>query len=110
MTLTVDIAGWCTLFDDEKLAATAVDRFITMSTYDVDLDGFKAIVKRLYNQFYQSKLGVGLDTWVGLTADDIQARLDYVVLFDDIDYVGVWATPVPSDWTPVIKAFVNNDS
>jgi len=109
MTLTVDIANWCTLFDDDLLAPTNVDRFITMSTYAVGLDDFKAIVKRLYNQFYTHKLGVGLCTGTGLTADAIQNRLDYVRLFDDIDYVGIWDTPVPSEWTPVIKNFVNNN-
>jgi len=108
-TLTVDIASWCTLFDDDLLAPTAVDRFITMSTYAVNLEDFKTIVKVKYNQFYGSKLGVGLCTGTGMTAQDIQNRLDYVILFDDIDYVGIWDTPVPSEWVPVIKSFVNND-
>jgi len=106
MNLTVDIASWCALFDDDLLAPTNVDRFITMSTYDVDLDDFKYIVKVKYNQFYGSKLGVGFDSAAQLSAGDVQARLDYVRLFDDIDYVAIWDTPVPSEWIPVFKAFV----
>jgi len=107
--LTVDIAGCFSLFDNDLLASTPVDRFITMSTYAVGIDDFKAIVKALYNQYYGPKLGVGLCTGTGMTADQIQSRLDYVRLFDDIDYIGIWDTPVPSEWTPVIKAFVNNN-
>jgi len=105
--LTVDIASWCALFDDGLLAATAVDRFITMSTYAVGLDDFKYIVKVKYNQYYGSKLGVGLCTGTQLSAEAIKNRLDYVLLFDDIDYVGIWDTPIPSEWTPVLKSFVN---
>jgi len=106
--LTVDIAQWSNLWQDELLSQTAVDRFITMQTYTLDIDDFKYIVKyRLAN--YGAKFGVGLDTLVGFSAEDIKERLDFV-RDCGIDTIAIWEAPVPSDWAPYIKQFVNDDS
>jgi len=104
--LTVDIAQWSNIWQDELLSDTDVDRFITMQTYTLNLDDFKYIVKyRLAH--YGSKFGVGLYTGGGFSAEDIKARLDFVRECD-IDTVGIWDTPIPSDWAPYMKAFVND--
>jgi len=106
--LTVDIAQWSNLWQDELLSQTSVDRFITMQTYTLNLDDFKYIVKYRLANYGVSKFGVGLDTWVGFSGEDIKARLDFVRECG-IDTVAIWATPVPSDWVPYVKEFVNSD-
>jgi len=106
-TLTVDIAQWSNLWQDELLVQTDVDRFITMQTYTLDLDDFKYIVKYRLAHYGTGKFGVGLDTDVGFTGEDIKARLDFV-RDCGIDTIGIWETPVPSDWVPYVKAFVND--
>jgi len=105
--LTVDIASWCALWENDLLAKTAVDRFITMDTYTVGLDRFKTIVSNMYNAYGTAKCGIGLDTDTGFSGEDIKARLQVVRSYG-IDTVGIWETPVPSDWVPYIKAFVND--
>jgi len=106
--LTVDIAQWSNLWQDELLAQTSVDRFITMQTYTLNLDDFKYIVKYRLANYGVAKFGVGLYTGSGFTADDIKARLDFV--HDcGIDTVAIWDTPIPSDWAPYMKEFVNSD-
>ena len=105
--LTVDIAHWSNLWQDELLAKTDVDRFITMQTYTLNLDDFKYIVKYRLAHYGTAKFGVGLYTGAGFTAADIKARIDFV-RDCDIDTIGIWQTPIPSDWNPYIKAFVND--
>jgi len=105
--LTVDIANWCSLFEDDLLAKVEADRFITMSTYAVGIDTFKSIVKNKYDIYGTAKCGIGLYTGKGYTGEDIKARLNIVRSYG-IDTVGIWETPVPSDWIPYIKAFVND--
>jgi len=105
--LTVDIANWCTLFEDSLLAKTGADRFITMSTYSVGLDRFKEIVKDKATA-YGSKAGIGLSTSYSWTASDVQARLD-AVREANIDSFAIWQAPVPQDWWPYLKAFVNGN-
>jgi len=105
--LTVDIASWCGLWENDLLAQTAVDRFITMDTYVVGLDRFKTIVDNMYNDFGTAKAGIGLDSDDGFTGADIKARLEIVRSYG-IDTVGIWEAPIPDDWIPYIKAFVND--
>jgi len=104
--LTVDIAQWSNLWQDELLAKTDVDRFITMQTYTLNLDDFKYIVKFRLAHYGTAKFGVGLYTGMKFTAADIKARLDFVRSCG-IDNIGIWDTPIPSDWAPYIKEFVN---
>jgi len=105
--LTVDIAQWSNIWQDDLLSETAVDRFITMQTYTLNLDDFKYIVKYRLAHYGTAKFGVGLYTGNGFSAADIKARLDFV-RDCDIDTVAIWDTPVPSDWAPYMKAFVND--
>jgi len=105
--LTVDIANWSPLFEDDILAKTDVDRFITMSTYSVGLDRFKEIVKDKAAA-YGKKAGIGLSTSYHFTGEDVKARLD-VVRQANIDTFAIWQAPVPSDWDPYLKAFVSGN-
>jgi len=105
--LTVDIAQWSNLWQDELLAQTAVDRFITMQTYTLNLDDFKYIVKYRLAHYGTAKFGVGLYTGMSFTASDIKARLDFV-RDCDIDTIAIWDTPIPSDWAPYMKEFLSD--
>jgi len=103
-TLTVDIANWSPLFEDALLAKADVDRFITMSTYSVNLERFTEIVKDKAAA-YGIKAGIGISTSYGFTGKDIKARLD-VVREAKLDTFAIWQVPVPSDWDEYIKDFV----
>jgi len=107
--LTVDIANWSNLWQDDLLAKTAVDRFITMQTYTLNLDDFKYIVKYRLAHYGTSKFGVGLYTGNGFSAADIKARVDFV-LECDIDTIAIWDTPIPADWAPYMKDFLSNNT
>jgi len=105
--LTVDIANWCTLFEDDLLAKTDVDRFITMSTYSVGLERFEEIVKDKAAA-YGAKAGIGLSTSYGWSASDVQQRLE-IVKNANIDTFAIWQAPVPQDWWPYLKSFVSGN-
>ena len=102
--LTVDVANWCALFEDDLLTKTAADRFITMSTYSVGLERFEEIVQDKAN-VYGPKAGIGLSTSYGFTEDDVQKRLDVVRKYN-IDSFAIWQAPIPNTWNPIIKEFV----
>jgi len=104
--LTVDIANWSPLFEDALLAKADVDRFITMSTYSVGIERFEQIVKDKANA-YGSKAGIGLSTSYHFTGADVKARLAIVRKYK-IDTFAIWQAPVPSDWVPYLKSFVND--
>jgi len=106
--LTVDIADWCSLFEDNLLAKVDVDKFITMSTYTVGLERFEEIVKEKVGIYGIEKFGVGLYDGGHFTAADISARLDVVRKYN-IDTIGIWMTPLPDDWNPLIKTYVNDN-
>jgi len=105
--LTVDIANWCSLFEDDLLTKADADRFITMSTYTGGLDSFKTIVKNKLAVYGTAKCGIGLYTGCGFTGLDIKARLDFVRSLG-IDSIGIWETPIPDDWIPYVQSFVND--
>jgi len=105
--LTVDIATWCELWDDDLLAKTAVDRFITMQTYTAGLETFTSLVKKMHSTYGTAKSGIGLYTEGGFSASDIKTRINIVKSYG-IDTIGIWEAPVPSSWTPYIKSFVND--
>jgi len=105
--LTVDIANWCALFEDDLLTKVDADRFITMSTYSVNLERFGEIVKDKAT-VYGPKAGIGLSTSYGWSADDVKQRLD-IVRQANIDTFAIWQAPVPSDWYPYLKDFVSGN-
>jgi len=105
--LTVDIANWSPLFEDDILAKVDVDRFITMSTYSVGIQRFEEIVKDKANA-YGSKAGIGLSTSYNFSGEDTKARLDIVRKYS-IDTFAIWQVPVPSDWIPYLKDFVSGN-
>jgi len=105
--LTVDIANWSPLFEDNILAKVDVDRFITMSTYSVGIERFEEIVKDKAAA-YGSKAGIGISTSYHFTGEDIKARLD-IVRKANIDTFAIWQVPVPSDWITYLKSFVSGD-
>jgi len=105
--LTVDIANWCSLFEDDILAKTDVDRFITMSTYSVGIERFEEIVKDKAAA-YGGKAAIGISTGYHFTGEDIKARLD-IVRQANIDTFAIWEAPVPSDWISYLKAFVSGN-
>jgi len=103
--LTVDIANWCKLMEDDLLAKVDVDRFITMSTYSVNLARFEEIVKDKAAK-YGAKAGIGLMTAYGWSVDDVKNRLDFVKK-NNINSFAIWEAPVPATWYPLLKDFVN---
>jgi len=59
-------------------------------------------------KIYGSKAGIGLSTSYNWSANDVKQRLE-VVRRANIDTFAIWQAPVPSDWWPYLKEFVNGN-
>jgi len=106
-TLTVDIAAWSAVWDHSLLPKTRVDKFITMETYELGINGFTNSVAK-YHDWYGSKIAIGLETLDSFTAEDMEARFNIIKKYSDIDFVGIWQAPMPYDWVPYIRDYVNS--
>lgn len=105
LTLTVDIADWCPLFDDKLLAQTSVDSFITMSTYQVNITRYGTIVRNKIAVYGTQQAGVGLEVLPKFSAANIKQRLA-IARRAGVDTIGVWMTPLPESWVPYLRDFV----
>lgn len=106
VNLTVDIADWCPLFDDKLLAQTSVDRFVTMSTYQVNISRYETIVHNKVAIYGTAQAGIGLEVLPKYTAADIKKRLA-IARNAGVDTIGVWMTPLPESWVPYFRDFVS---
>jgi len=79
LELTVDIASWSAFWDFKLLAATHVDRLLTMDTYCGNTTLFATRLEKAVNTIGVNKLGIGLETvnpntGKPFTLEEMQAR------------------------------------
>jgi len=110
--ITVDIGGWSPIWDWKSLAATEVDKVITMSTYTNNFTRYLIELKAGINIIGAKKLGVGLSTMNLKTnqpfnLSEIQWRFDSIKNAGvNIDEIDMWLAPVPDNWLPFINNFL----
>ena len=115
--LSVDVATWVTvpggpsIWNYDALAATTVDRAVSMGTYTSSDSSFTHQLQLLTSAFSVEKATVGLQT---VNATDGSPISDAQVAFRfqsleaaGVDSIALWDMPIPDHWWPHIEAFVN---
>lgn len=109
--LSVDVAGWSPLLDYDLLAATEVDKVMTMDTYCGNDDLFLQRVDNAVEKIGLGKLGIGLETGnpntgKPFTKEQMQLRFNKIKAVDTKE-IDIWECPIPELWLPLIKDFIN---
>ncbi|KAL0237833.1 hypothetical protein GEMRC1_012307 [Eukaryota sp. GEM-RC1] len=102
--LSLDLAQWTQFFNYEELAKTSVDFFAEMSTYAGNFESFKKAFHKSLDIF-GDRLCVGLmhinpNTGKPYSDEEIKARFDYIMQFDEPMGICIWMMPVPENWIP----------
>ena len=98
------------IWNYSALAATHVDRFITMSTYTSNLTSFVVHASAAVDAFGVDQLGVGLasyhlDTNATWAAWELQGRFA-LIEYAAVQEVDIWLSPVPDQMMPYLRRFV----
>ena len=110
ISLSVDIASWTVFWNFELLAATRIDRIITMDTYCGNFTLFEARVINAVKIFGTRRLGIGLmtvnpTTRKPFTFEEMQARFR-VIKKNDVQEIDIWDCPIPDLWVPLIEQWI----
>lgn len=109
LLLTVDVATWSPIWDYDAMAATAVDKGISMGTYTATDTSFSNQLDLIVDSFGVERAGVGLET-VNATSgerlpfDEVAWRFE-AINAAAVTEIDLWRLPVPPSWWPLIDAF-----
>jgi len=103
------VATWNDFWDFSLIAATQVDTVITMDTYvnPNQTAIFEANLIYAVKTIGIAKLGVGFDSDVGLTDDDLTARFNLLHQYGALE-VDIWEAPIPDSWWPYLQNFLSS--
>lgn len=113
--LTVDFAGWSTIWDYESLNASKADRLLCMGTYTPNFDSFLRQFQKAVASISLDKLGIGLETVNEsennrpLTDQEWEERFDMIIA-KGIQEIDIWKTPIPDNMWKFIAKFVYSDT
>jgi len=110
--VTVDIASWSGIWNWTALAATSVDRLITMDTYTNNFTTFASHLDRAVAAFGLSHLGVGLSTTdlsknSTLPQAEVTKRFNMLIQYG-VQEVDIWDMPIPDFWWPLLDQFLGS--
>lgn len=111
LSLTVDVATWSVIWNNNLIEKTCVDRAISMGTYTSSDSSFSSQLESIVDTFGTARTGVGLETVNAST--ELHMPMDEVSWrFQEIKKKGVteidlWKMPVPPLWWPLIDAYVS---
>jgi hypothetical protein len=110
IVLSVDIASWSAFWDNALLAATRVDKILTMDTYCGDFALFETRVAKAVKQFGVDRLGIGMETVNPTTGkpfslEELQKRFA-VLKQHNVKELDIWMTPIPDLWIPLLKDWI----
>lgn len=113
-TLSCDAASWTPFFNWGLIAASGVDKIMTMDTYDSNFTFFQTQLLNESSVVGMDKLCVGLEsenpnTGNPFTLDEMTQRFDLIkqVGAKEID---IWMTPIPDLWWDLIADFLGKNS
>ena len=109
LLLTVDVATWSPIWNYTAIAATDVDRGISMGTYTSTDSSFTKQLNSIVGSFGTARAGVGLET-VNASSGALIPMNEVVWRFQQIQQSGateidLWRMPIPSNWWPLLKNF-----
>jgi len=112
ITLSVDVATWSPFWNYSLLAATRVDKVISMDTYVAEFDLFTSRLIYGVNTVGIQKLGIGLETvndnnGQPFTTQELEERFQLIQQFN-IQEIDIWEEPLPDNFWPFLKEFLSN--
>ncbi|KAN0022021.1 hypothetical protein ACTFIU_004175 [Dictyostelium citrinum] len=110
-TLTVCAATWTPFWNLSLLAQTSVDKIYTMSTYAGTFQGFQSALQFAIQSIPLNKLAVGVMTVdennQPFSTQELSQRFQ-LIINNNIKSLGIWSSPIPSNWLPFLKQFVSS--
>eukprot|EP01033_Poteriospumella_lacustris_P012891 gene12891-9222_t len=112
LQLTVDVATWSTIWNYPAIAATSMDRAISMGTYTSSDDSFTSQLTKLTSAFGPARSGAGLMTVNAssndpLPLEEVSWRIASIQAAN-VPEIDIWSSPVPDEWLPLLRDFKAN--
>jgi hypothetical protein len=112
LRLTADIATWSNVWNFTAIAATGIERGISMGTYTATDTSFTKQLDSLVTTFGPERSGVGLET-VNATSGELLPLQEVTWRFQQIEAAGavevdLWCMPVPEGWWPILDQFYHS--
>jgi len=107
--LTVDVAGWNSIWNYSLISNSRVDRMFTMDTYVTNFTVWERVFLDAHKFCNIRKLGIGLETVRSndepYSVQELKERFDMVKKYK-IQEIDIWRTDIPENWWHFIAAFV----
>jgi len=105
--LTLDVNNDFPIFNHTLLSRASLNKFILMDTYYPSLDFFVKDMGFYLQHYPPTRIGMGFMS-CGYNTTELYLRLSLAAQLG-IAEVDIWAAPLPGDWPPYFKSFLEGN-